>query len=82
MLEFSNEARGAILIKFLALDAIVGTSRREVAFMEIAGRYGAWYRQARAELIVDDCIDVPRFGFVRLTEAGYREALEWEALLH
>ena len=81
MIEFVTEARGAILIRFLSLDAIAWTSRREVAFFDLVATYGDWYRQALAQLIEDGCIDVPRFGFFRLTEAGYLEALEWAALL-
>jgi hypothetical protein len=81
MIEFVTEARGAILIHFLSLDAIAWTSRREVAFVETLGKYGDAYRQARTELITAGCIDVPRFGFLRLTEVGYLEALEWVALL-
>lgn len=81
MTEFVTEARGAILIRFLSLGAIAGTSRREEAIVETLGKYRDAYRQARTELIADGCIDVPRFGFLRLTEAGYLEALEWAAFL-
>lgn len=77
MSEFVLEVRCAILAHFLSLDAIPWTSRREVAFVELLAKYRDWYRQARAELIAEGCIDVPRFGFLRLTERGYHEALGW-----
>lgn len=80
MNEFVFNARRAILCRFLSLNARPGTGRPEGAsFFEIIADYKDGYRQARAELIADGCIDIPRFGVLRLTEAGYREALGWAA---
>ena len=77
MFDFSNEACAAILVRFVGLDALPGQCRNHVAFLDLVATYGDWYRQALAQLIDDGCIeDVARLRFLRLTEAGYREAIE------
>jgi hypothetical protein len=53
-----------------------------VAFFDLVATYGDWYRQALAQLVEDGCVEnVARFRFLRLTDTGYSEALEWEALI-
>jgi hypothetical protein len=79
MIDLVIEARRAILRRFLSLGAIANVSRREVAFAELAAHYRDWYRQARTGLIEDGCIDVPLYGFLRLTARGYLEARALDA---
>lgn len=74
MNENVTAARAAILLRFVSLDAIAWTSRREVAFVQLVARYRDGYRDALAALIADQCVDRPAFGFLRLTDTGYREA--------
>ncbi|POM13935.1 Uncharacterised protein [Burkholderia cepacia] len=74
MSNFVIEARRAVLIHFLELHAIPGTSRREIAFATLVAQYRDWYREARASLIADGGIDVPRPWCIRLTEAGLAES--------
>lgn len=82
MMEFSNEARAAILVRFVALGALPGQCRNHAAFFDLVAAYGDWYRHALAQLIDDGRVEnVARFRFLRITEAGYNEALEWEALM-
>lgn len=80
MLDFTNEARAAILVRFVGLGALPGQCRNHVAFFDLVATYGDAYRHALAQLIDDGCIDnVLRLRFLRLTDAGYREALECAA---
>jgi hypothetical protein len=82
MMEFCNEARAAILVRFVGLRALPGQCRNHVAFFDLVATYGDWYRQALAQLVEDGCVEnVARFRFLRLTDTGYSEALEWEALI-
>lgn len=48
-----------------------------MAFFDLLARYGDYYRHALAQLIDDGCIDnVAQLRLLRLTETGYREAIE------
>lgn len=80
MFDFTNEARAAILVRFVRLGAFPRQCRNSVAFFDLVAAYGDGYRQALAQLIDDGCIEnVARLRFLRLTETGYREALDWAA---